>query len=140
MSANYRQVIACLFALLVAGCHHAPKTPEEKAIASFEEVGGKVVCDSEGHVTQLYVSGSRVTDNVFEQVRHFAHLSHVDMVSTALTDTSIEPLTEIPNLRSVDLSFSQVTAKGVRRLRKECRKCRVTYAAPKRYAYEKEFQ
>ena len=65
MSATYRQSIAILFALLVAGCQHTPQTPEEKAIASFEEVGGKVVCDSEGHVTQLYVSGSRVTDNVF---------------------------------------------------------------------------
>ena len=140
MSAIHRQVITLLFALLVAGCHHVPETPEEKAIASFEEVGGKVVRDPEGHVTQLYVSGSQVTDNVFEQVRHFAHLSHIDMVGTALTDASIEHLTDIPNLRSVDLSFSQITAKGAQLLRRKCRKCRVTYASPKRYEYEKDLE
>jgi hypothetical protein len=140
MSTICRLLITLLFALLVVGCHRVPETPEEKAVAAFEEVGGKVICDSDGHVTQLYVSGSQVTDKVFEQVRHFAHLTHVDMVGTALTDASIEHLTDIPNLRSVDLSFSQITAKGAQLLRRKCRKCRVTYASPKRYEYEKDLE
>ena len=47
MSATYRQSIAILFALLVAGCQHTPQTPEALQLdmsleVTFEDVNDTI--------------------------------------------------------------------------------------------------
>jgi hypothetical protein len=62
-----------------------------------------------------------------------SELTHIEASSTPLTDASIEPLLQLAKLQSVDVTFSRISARGVRQLERARPEMHVTFADQQRY-------
>lgn len=136
MNPSSRRLLILLL-VAIAGCQRTPQTAEEKTIALYENKNARVIRNEDDHATQIYFTDSQVQDADLTNMKDLLYLVHVEFVGSPITDVSIEHLTKVTSLRSMDLSFSQITDEGMLKLRKSLPDCRITHARPEQYTYEK---
>ncbi|MBI2808872.1 MAG: hypothetical protein HYX68_28145 [Planctomycetes bacterium] len=95
---------------------------ERKAIASIENIGGKVRRDVQGRVNMVVLfekkSGAHLADMDVESIDFaaFQKLSFLYIVGRELTDRSLAHLETISDLQALEIVTTKVTDKGLRRL------------------------
>jgi hypothetical protein len=141
-----------LFAL--AGCTSVipPSTPEAKAVAYVEKLGGIVnrdpnrpgdpvvsvhlreckVTDADlkelapfTELASLNLSKTQVTDAGLKELARFQKLQSLGLRETAVTDAGIKDLAEIKSLTDLYFGGSKITLEGLKELRRALPKCEV---------------
>jgi hypothetical protein len=69
------------------------------------------------HLNTLDVTGSDITDDGFENLKHLTQLRELYLVETKITDAGLENLEGLTKLQWLDLGGTKVTDAGLRHLR-----------------------
>ena len=69
-------------------------------------------------VTELYLQGTRITDNGLKQISGLKKLQILHLEDTSITDAGLKYLTSLSNLKHLDLTDTKVTTEGVAMLKK----------------------
>jgi len=114
---------AILLLLALTGTSLRADQAEDKAVRSVEKLGGTVqrgemvvgdfVVDV---VTDVYLTGPRVTDAGLKELAALKTLQTLDLWGTKVTDVGLKELATLKTLQTLDLSDTQVTDVGLKEL------------------------
>ncbi len=83
-----------------------------------EDVGGRIVRDSAGHVTGVNLRGRWVTETDLRELAQLPHLTHLDLSLTRVTDQAMLGLKNAPGIVDLDLYYAElVTDEGIAALK-----------------------
>ena len=113
-------VVALLSTVCATGCVRKKTTSEPVAIATVENLGGRIEPErpSPGRpVFRVSLSNTNVSDAQLQYLDAFPGLRLLALTNTEVTDAGIQHLKRLRNLKRISLTGTQVTNKGLRELR-----------------------
>ena len=78
------------------------------------------------HVTQLFLSGNRVTNDTLKHVAGLRQLQSLSLWHTKVTDAGLEHLENLTGLQMLRLHATDITGEGVKQLQQVLPKCGIT--------------
>jgi len=82
-------------------------------------------------VTELYLRGTRITDDGLKYLNHLTELKWLDLAETGITDVGLQHLMGLSTLKHLDLTKTRVTAQGVSAIRQAIPKVEVQWKEKK---------
>jgi hypothetical protein len=111
--AALRLALVCSLCAL-PGCGGGASPEHTKAVARFQQLGGRVNLRDGGYEVDL--AGTEVSDEDIAQLQHVDNLKAVDLRRTTITPKAIDYLRAIKTLEVVQLANTDVTAEDVKSL------------------------
>ena len=117
----------CLLFITVPGNARADDA-EDKAVAFFEKLGGKVTRDDKipgKPVTGVNLYRTHVTDAGLKELAALKKLTSLGLNRTKVTDAGLKELAPLKNLKLLILGGTNVTDAGMKELRKALPNCEI---------------
>ena len=67
--------------------------------------GGSVTKNSAGHITEINLRTSWITDIDLQKLEKLEHLERLDLSQTHISDIALESVAKLPRLKQLDLFF-----------------------------------
>jgi hypothetical protein len=80
------------------------------------------------HIRAIGLSGTLITNCTLEQLSILRYLESLDIGSTCVDDEGLEYLARVETLEFLELSLTRATTQAVERLRKRLPTCEITFA------------
>lgn len=108
-----RLIAACLIAgnALVSGC--APEVREQNVTRMIESLGGTVNSDDGGQIIAIDLSGSAVTDSQLQFLRDLPRLRELKLGVTGITDEGLKSVGAVRSLEVLSLWGTPVSNAGL---------------------------
>lgn len=113
------QVLACLFLgglIGAGGKEEAANSPEEKAAAAVEKLGGTVFRSGtlpDQPVIEIDLDDTQATDDDLAHLEHFPHLQGLTLEETRITDAGLAHIEKLTNLTDLCLDETAVGDAGL---------------------------
>jgi hypothetical protein len=111
---RYRSLMPGLLGLaLLLGCG---QTPEGRAAAAVERLGGKVKFVGKGAdraAVEVDLSRTRVADADLGKLHPFTHLESLNLSGTAITDAGLVALRDFGSLKKLNLNLTKISDAGL---------------------------
>ena len=93
-------------------------SPSESDIESWvAAAGGSATKNSDGHLTEINLRTSWITDIDLRKLETLEHLERLDLSQTHISDIALESVARLPKLKQLDLFFCEhITEAGAARL------------------------
>ena len=118
----------CLLFITVPGNARADDA-EDKAVAFFEKLGGKVTRDDKQPgkpVVGVKLLNSEVTDAAIKELAAFENLTYLGLCNTQVTDAGLKELATLKNLKTLGVDGPHMTDVGIKELQKALPNCKTT--------------
>ena len=95
--------------------------PEDRLIKHVEELGGRIARDPklpEGPVVEIDLSGTKVTDDNLRLLSELGELRTLNLHRTGISDAGIEHLMGLEHLTTLTLGDTRITNTGLKTLTK----------------------
>lgn len=104
-------VLVALLAVVPVAFGAAQQQEDSKWI---EDLGGTVVRNPAGHVTEVCLRGSWVSDTDLSRLNHYPELADLDLSLTHITDQGMQEIKGLRSVNGLNLYFAQyITDEGV---------------------------
>ena len=80
----------------------------------------------------LHVTGTKISEKGIAHLKASTNLRHINMTQSALSDASVEVLSEFPRLRILNANGTKLTADGVKKLKAALPNCNIEWDEPKK--------
>lgn len=70
----------------------------------------------QNNIVELDLSGTKISDNIFEQILKFKNLTVLKLNETLITGNNIEVLSNLSNLKKIDINNSKFNFKNLKKL------------------------
>ena len=107
-----------LAAIVTAGLLAGAPLSENDVESWVAAEGGSVTKNSAGHITEINLRASWITDIDVRKLETLEHLERLDLSQTHISDIALESVAKLPRLKQLDLFFCEhITGAGAARLR-----------------------
>lgn len=96
-----------------------PDAERERAIAAIKKAGGMVYFGPDQEIASIAMSSPRVTDDELPLLQAFPELRVLDLNYSQVTDAGLKHLKELQHLEEIYLKETSVTARGVEAFKAE---------------------